>query len=206
MASILIFSENRHLLTKCVKVLATDHHVSETEKLDADSRADVIIVDTDLLDRHRQILELIQTHPAHFLLTGSQWPEEKQIDAILHSADGYYDLAEPDTMLHKAITRILQGDIWVHRRIVPKVIHSLILNKQAKVPPSDHSSSIALDQTLSSRELDVANMIKEGKNNKQIAEVLNISERTVKAHLTSIFRKLNVTDRLHLAILLQDIS
>ena len=46
-----------------------------------------------------------------------------------------------------------------------------------------------LTQSLSVRELDVAKMILAGKNNKTIAETLHISERTVKAHLTSIFKK-----------------
>ncbi len=46
-------------------------------------------------------------------------------------------------------------------------------------------------------------MISQGKGNRSIAESLNISERTVKAHLTSIFRKLSVHDRLHLVLLLK---
>lgn len=56
---------------------------------------------------------------------------------------------------------------------------------------------------LTKRELDVAEMISQGKGNRSIAESLNISERTVKAHLTSIFRKLSVHDRLHLVLLLK---
>ena len=141
-----------------------------------------------------------------FLLSGSQWPEEKQVDAIIHSAAGYYDLAEPDVMLQKAVTHILQGDIWVHRRMVPKVIHSLIESRQAAAASADNPLAKVLLENLSLREMDVANMIGEGKSNKHIALALNISERTVKAHLTSIFRKLNVSDRLHLAIFLKETS
>ena len=47
-------------------------------------------------------------------------------------------------------------------------------------------------------------MIQDGKSNKAIANCLSISERTVKAHLTSIFKKLNVADRLHLALYIKD--
>jgi DNA-binding NarL/FixJ family response regulator len=49
-------------------------------------------------------------------------------------------------------------------------------------------------------------MIRVGENNKAIADTLDISERTVKAHLTSIFKKLEVPDRLHLALYMKEYS
>lgn len=186
--------------------LADDHHVNQTQELNSNCMADVIIVDTDLLDNTNQLFDLIQEHPAYFLMTGSHWPEEKQIDAILHAAAGYFDLSDPEKMLHKAIKHILQGDIWVHRHLVPKVIRSLIASKPNEASPKSEHPSAELLKTLSNREMEVANMISSGESNKQIAHSLNISERTVKAHLTSIFRKLNVPDRLHLAILLKENS
>ena len=58
--------------------------------------------------------------------------------------------------------------------------------------------------TLTPREYEILRYIIAGMLNKQIAYALSISERTVKAHLTSIFKKLNVPDRLHLAIFLKE--
>jgi len=49
-------------------------------------------------------------------------------------------------------------------------------------------------------------MIRDGENNKVIGNTLDISERTVKAHLTSIFKKLNVPDRLRLALYIKEYS
>jgi DNA-binding NarL/FixJ family response regulator len=49
-------------------------------------------------------------------------------------------------------------------------------------------------------------MVHLGGNNKTIARELAISERTVKAHLSAIFRKLNIQNRLHLALFLNDVS
>jgi two-component system nitrate/nitrite response regulator NarL len=60
-------------------------------------------------------------------------------------------------------------------------------------------------QCLTPRELEVARMVNKGGNNKSIARTLDISERTVKAHLSSIFRKLNIENRLHLAIFFHDV-
>jgi DNA-binding NarL/FixJ family response regulator len=53
---------------------------------------------------------------------------------------------------------------------------------------------------LSPREVDVLRLVAEGLANKQIARRLEISERTVKAHLSSVFQQLNVTDRTQAAI------
>jgi len=55
---------------------------------------------------------------------------------------------------------------------------------------------------LTEREREIAALVGNGGTNKQIARQLDISERTVKAHLTGIFRKLGVADRLKLALLL----
>jgi DNA-binding NarL/FixJ family response regulator len=53
---------------------------------------------------------------------------------------------------------------------------------------------------LTPRERDIARLVSNGACNKNIARELNISERTVKAHLTTIFQKLGIADRLHLAL------
>jgi DNA-binding NarL/FixJ family response regulator len=55
---------------------------------------------------------------------------------------------------------------------------------------------------LTSRQRHVAALIGGGASNKEIARTLNICERTVKAHLTEVFRALGVRDRLHLALLM----
>ncbi|NOR39726.1 MAG: hypothetical protein GQ537_00785 [Gammaproteobacteria bacterium] len=59
---------------------------------------------------------------------------------------------------------------------------------------------------LTPRELEVAQMVHLGGNNKLIARELDISERTVKAHLSAIFRKLDVENRLHLALFFNALS
>jgi len=56
---------------------------------------------------------------------------------------------------------------------------------------------------LSERERDVALMIDQGKSNREIGDALFISERTVKAHLSSIYKKLHVEDRVHLILRLR---
>ncbi|WP_305906519.1 response regulator transcription factor [Methylomarinum sp. Ch1-1] len=206
MATILIYSNNNKLIEKCINALTPEHSIDRIHSLNVNCSADVIIVDTERVDHQHELLKLIANHPSHILLAGSQWAEEKQVNAILHAASGYCDEAEADNLLPKAINSILQGDIWMQRHLVPKLIETLINRKQSI--PSKRLQNVTSDllNSLSHREWDVANRIRAGENNKQIAGALNISERTVKAHLTSIFKKLHVTDRLHLAILLKESS
>jgi DNA-binding NarL/FixJ family response regulator len=94
---------------------------------------------------------------------------------------------------------------------VPKVIGVLTghlhgLKTPSPLAPEKREELIKMADSLSEREVEVANLIRKGENNKGIAQVMNISERTVKAHLSSIFRKFEVDDRLRLAIRLKEID
>jgi two-component system NarL family response regulator len=66
-------------------------------------------------------------------------------------------------------------------------------------------AAIARLAYLTRREREIAELIGNGECNKQIARQLTITERTVKAHLTEIFRKLGIADRLKLALLVIDL-
>jgi len=57
---------------------------------------------------------------------------------------------------------------------------------------------------LTRRERDIVNLLADGATNKQVAEELDISERTVKGHLSNVFSKLGVSDRLKLVLFLKD--
>lgn len=86
------------------------------------------------------------------------------------------------------------GEIWGGKAF----IQQLIMQSAATATSYDREL-----EDLSERELDVAQFIAKGLSNKQIALEMDITERTVKAHLTSIFKKTNTKDRLALALLAQ---
>jgi len=139
------------------------------------------------------------------LIIGPNWPENKQIDALTAGCHGYCEVDIAPDLLLKAVSSILKGDVWIPRHLIPQVIGRL-----AKLPPVVNESAYARNQLkrnldlLTHREVDVVKMLGEGLSNKAIASKLNISDRTVKAHLTSIFQKLDVQDRLQLALLIRD--
>lgn len=209
MSHISIYSDNKELISSWTSQLSSIHQVDQFHTEPEVHGQDVIIIDTQKIDNNGELLALFNNKGTRFLIVGENWPEQKQINALVHGAAGYCDLNVPTTLLLTAIECILRGDIWVQRHLIPKVIGTLVQMKSPVIEQStdnEKNKSAELLKTLSNREMDVAKMIQAGENNKTIASELHISERTVKAHLTSIFRKLNVSDRLHLALFIKELG
>lgn len=214
MANILILSTRPVSADNWKLALITEHDVNIITQLDdvagpaLRQSAAMIIVDAELLNDNASILPQLTNNGFKSLIIGHHWSEERQIGALVTGVSGYCENEAAPTILLRATNSILRGDIWIQRHLVPKVIGTLIkLNdkRTTQAEKKDNSAEKSL-QSLTHRELDVAKMVEAGESNKMIANLLNISERTVKAHLTSIFQKLEVRDRLHLALLLKEIS
>lgn len=94
---------------------------------------------------------------------------------------------------------IMNGEVWVERHVISGLIDEL-----THKPEISDAQRQALE-SLSPKETEVAKLVSHGATNKMIARQLNITERTVKAHLTTIFQKMNLPDRLSLAILFRDL-
>ena len=210
MANILIYSNNPQLTAEWTHALIADHHVSRLLNAHNDYNADAVIFDAKKLDEDPSLVSTFAKTDSRFLILGCDWPEQKQIDILVHGAAGYCEQSEAPKLLKRAVDCILQGDIWIRRALVPKVIGVLTgsLNSAhtSHISPDELDTLREMADSLSAREKEVADMIRRGENNKAIAHEMNISERTVKAHLSSIFRKFEVDDRLHLAIRLKEID
>ncbi|MEH6502460.1 MAG: response regulator transcription factor [Cycloclasticus sp.] len=204
-----IFSDNQVLVKLWSHALIRHFDIFTASSTRDLQGAAVAIIDSKKIDDDEGLISLFTNQSTRFLIVGKDWSENKQINALVYGAAGYCGESEPPKLLLQAVDSVLKGDIWIQRHLVPRVIGTLVKMKPETIAPNEASKSIessALLATLSTRELDVANMIRVGENNKAIAETLAISERTVKAHLTSIFKKLNVPDRLHLALYIKEYS
>ena len=109
-----------------------------------------------------------------------------------------------ETLLLKAVQLVLDGDYWVQRRLITEVITELATERNSTSSSSNFDWTLV--DSLTPRELQVARMVHMGSNNKLIARELEISERTVKAHLSAIFRKLDIENRLNLALYFSEIE
>jgi DNA-binding NarL/FixJ family response regulator len=84
-----------------------------------------------------------------------------------------------------------------------QVLFTAVGRSQEKMAPQ---ANLDWQAKLSQREIEVTQAIAKGASNKVVARQLDISERTVKAHVTAIFEKLGVTDRLKLVLLVTEMS
>lgn len=89
------------------------------------------------------------------------------------------------------------GGLWVGPELLARVIRAAVPAARAD---ADALAAGALLAALSAREREVAEAVAEGLTNKVVAARLGITERTVKAHLATVFDKLGVRDRLQLAL------
>lgn len=126
------------------------------------------------------------------VLTGLRSPESQR-RAMRAGAMGIVLKEHAAEVLIKAIKKVHQGEVWLDRLAMGSVLQEISENKQ----PEPDKEKIA---SLTEREREVIGLVGEGLKNKQIASRLFISETTVTHHLSSVFSKLEVSDRLELII------
>jgi DNA-binding NarL/FixJ family response regulator len=121
---------------------------------------------------------------------------QMQNKAIAAGALGLVYREQTPEILEKAIRFVHSGEVWIDRTTTANAL--LALRQDTPAPVID--PSVQHIATLSERERDIIFLIGEGLKNKDIAARLFISEATVRNHLSSIFAKLHVSDRLELVI------
>ena len=126
--------------------------------------------------------------------TPNEW---EALQALNNGAQGYcHKLAAP-RQLRQISHVVLNGGVW----LMPRLMQRFLALSLRVVPTSEKAEAVgsALDE-LTSREVMVAKLVGRGESNREIAAELEITERTVKAHLSAIFTKLGVRDRVQLAL------
>lgn len=133
----------------------------------------------------------------------SDVPDDTQgLAALGAGVAGYCNGHADPVVLQLVATTVLNGGIWVGQSLMQRLMTTTANMAAQKFAPPDPS---AWATGLTRREADVARTVALGSSNKEIARMLNISERTVKAHLGAIFEKLKVRDRLQLTLLVNGI-
>ncbi len=158
-------------------------------------KPDVILMDIKLpgingIEATRMIKSKL---PETEIMILSMYDEEEYVrEAVRAGATGYVlkDISQED--LIRNIRVLNSGGSYIQPSLARKVLQDIASMGKAKIQTSSRSSSI---RELSDREIEVLQHVADGKSNKEVAKALIISEKTVKAHLRSIFRKLEVGDR-----------
>lgn len=116
------------------------------------------------------------------------------LEMLKNGALGYLLKDVEPSILIKAIHVVNEGNAFVYPKLAERLFGSLSVSDDVELRAKEMLYSSRAER-LTSREMDVLECIAKGFSNNDIAKTLGLSEKTVKNHLTSIFHKLNVTDR-----------
>lgn len=126
----------------------------------------------------------------------TQVEDARQAKQVLEAgASGYLHYLAVVPVLQQVSQVVEVGGLWLG----VDLMRQLVFATTNIIQPASDQAQLNL---LSAREQDVAKAVAAGKSNKEVARELDITERTVKAHLSAVFEKLHVRDRLHLVLVL----
>jgi two-component system nitrate/nitrite response regulator NarL len=206
-ADVLIASGDRDLRRRLAQSLARERGLrrlreagdrAEIERLVPQLAPVILLLDHPLpgyagLESLRAIRALSPTTRAVLLVARPD--DTEAVAALKQGASGYCSRRSEPALLRKALQRVRAGEIWVGRSVTGHLLEELVALSQRRGPETPERL-----RRLTARERQLVTLVAAGASNKEIAERLSIAERTVKAHLTSIFQKLGVSGRLHLAV------
>jgi DNA-binding NarL/FixJ family response regulator len=130
------------------------------------------------------------------VVLSNQLDQDEGLICLESGASGYTNALSNPEVLRQIAMVVENGGLWVGPELMNRLRTSL-----SRHQPGQASQTEGRLSTLSPREREVALAVASGASNKEVARTMGITERTVKAHLTAIFERLGIRDRLQLAIL-----
>lgn len=196
----------RAALKQAVNQAVPDAQTPEVESIkalqgvvEASPDADLVLLDLNMPGAHgfSGLVFMRGQYPGLpvVVVSGS---EELQVmrRAIDYGASGFIPKSAPLPVITEAIQAVLRGDVWLPQGVADKL-------ERMEVESTDFSERLA---SLTPQQFRVLGMLAEGLLNKQIAYDLDVSEATIKAHITAVFRKLGVRNRTQAVIAIQQME
>ena len=174
-----------------IEVVGEASDVQEGVEKALSLRPDVILMDLvmDNMDGITATKEILAQWPqAKILIVTSYIDDEKVFPAIQAGASGYLLKTSSAQEIAEAVRKTIVGE-----RVIEEEVSEKIQNQ-------DYANQYFLYEELTNREREVLDLIAQGKSNQEIAEILFITLKTVKTHVSNILAKLGVEDRTQAAI------
>ncbi len=133
------------------------------------------------------------------IVIGSDISEELEWKLLKAGVRGCCRNDADPKFLKQVVMAVHDGELWIRRTLTCRLIDEL---GRSTAKNKAYRESLGQFNKLTQREYDIAVRVGNGESNKLIAQACGITERTVKAHLTEVFQKLGVSDRLNLALVL----
>lgn len=189
----------RYLIESHEGLSVTGLHLFDHEHCPNDcvSRADVAVVYLTAEDQVEVVAQLLNENPnlrVVILVAGADL--DSQAKALKMGAVGIVQIEQSAKLLVEAIKQTYVGETWLNQTVLHKILER---DKQPKSVLNGNGNG-SQTETLTSRELEVIRLLAVGRKNKELAKELSVSEATIRHHLSSIYGKVGVDDRLNLVI------
>lgn len=206
-------------MTKPINIMIADDHHMVREGLKQLLELDGDIVVNAEADDGMQCIDMLKENQTDVLLLDINMPNMNGLQVLKHlrekkadvkvliltihneveylskamdiGVDGYVLKDSESALLKKAIYCVYNGETFIQPELTPV----LKMRQEEK-----NNSLTEVEDTLTKREIEVLKLLAEGLFNKEIAYTLSISEKTVKNHVSNIFKKINVSDRTQAAV------
>jgi DNA-binding NarL/FixJ family response regulator len=183
-----------------MRVVGDAANRSQALELAALEQPDLILLDLDLGDESGLdfLQELLHTgeNVRVLVFSGARDPE-MQRRAMRLGAMGVLAKDKTSEVLIKAIRKVCAGEVWLERSMTASLLEQI---RKTNESPADGDFEAGKIASLTKREREIISLVAEGLGTKPLAGRLFISEKTVRNHMASIYGKLEVSDRLELAI------
>ncbi|MEN6348146.1 MAG: response regulator transcription factor [Syntrophomonas sp.] len=155
------------------------------------AKPDIILMDVNMPGTDGIVATKVikREYPAIKIIALTIYEDEEVVEMVRAGVSAYVLKDVAGSELVDTIHRVMQGEIVIHPRVANRLVREL-----------NRSDSKKNEVRLTKREKDVLDLLVKGNTNKEMADAMFISEKTVKNHLTSIFRKLGVKDRTQAAV------
>lgn len=205
---VMLVDDHRSVLWGLGKLIESEHPrmelvgtattAAEALRVLESAAPDVVLLDLDLNgESGLQVMPgiLAKSKANVLILTGSRDPLVHD-NAVLAGARGVVEKGEAAETLIRAIEKVSQGEIWLDRNATGRIFVELARRKDSR--SSDPEQQKIASLTRKERQVAAAIALDAAAPGKQVAERLNISEHTLRNHLTSVYSKLGVSNRLEL--------
>lgn len=174
------------------RVLDLDGSLAAVEELKRIG-PDILLVDSvdattdfDVLSRTRALLPEMRV-----LILADEPDEDYEVQAIRLGARGFVSRSCSPEVFERALKHVAKGEMWIDHGLASRIIGKLLQSE------GNHNSG---EPELSRRELEVLSLLSDGYRNKEIASILSVSDNTIRAHVSSLYRKIHVSGRVEAAL------
>lgn len=221
--AILLVTQDQELEERCRRATSAHYSITVIESVTRVQSAiggtppEVVLIDADTMARpYVDKVAGIVSLPGvgRVIVMTADFVEDEEVALLRCGVQGCCRRGiDPDSL--RQVLSVTESGVWVTRSLLPRLVSELRRYAQPAAPSAGktveknvndaevHPVSVKL-ASLTPRECEIVNLLVDGATNKEVAGKLDISDRTVKGHLSNIFLKLGVADRLKLVAFLNE--